>query len=201
MHSSFNRRTATKVKDGRVQRKNRRARTFDQQLTIDRQSPGANARHVLSKRDLQTFIDLIPDWPRLSKGLKRIVLSAGDSGADAYYYFYHRDDTGAIYLHAWDQDLWVELSPKYFQDHAEVFGELGVSSNATETGVICRFTEDQARAFMLLHIFMHELGHHHHFLRMKHRSTKLDEDYAERFATARFHTLMPAYVKAFGDPR
>jgi hypothetical protein len=25
---------------------------------------------------------------------------------------------------------------------------------------MCRFTEAQARAFMLLHVFLHELGHH-----------------------------------------
>jgi hypothetical protein len=200
MRASFNRRTATKVKDGRVQRKNRRTLTAGHGLLIDRESPGVNARHVVSKRDLQRFIEIIPDWPRLSDRLERVTLSAADSSADAYYYFYHREKTGAIYLHAWDEDLWVDLSQKYFDDHAEILVRLGVSSDATKEGVLCRFTESQARAFVLLHVFLHELGHHQHFLRMKHRSTEFDENYAERFAAARFQSLYAAYIEAFGDP-
>jgi hypothetical protein len=201
MRTGFNRRTATKVKDGRVQRKNRQTLTVGQKLLIDRESPGANARHVVTKRDLQTFIDIVPDWPRLSDRLERIVLSAADSSADAYYSFYHRERTGAIYLHAWQEDLWVEFDQKYFENHAEFLNQLGVSNDSIKEGVVCRFTEAQSRGFTLLHVFMHELGHHHHRLRMKHRSTALDENYAERFAAAQFHTLYPAYIRVFGDPR
>jgi hypothetical protein len=62
MHATFNRRTATKVKDGRVQRKNRHRPTGHEGYVLDRESPGRGFRHVVTKRDVQAFIDIIPEW-------------------------------------------------------------------------------------------------------------------------------------------
>jgi len=107
MQPMINRRTATKVKDGGVQRKNRHMPTPWLGHVVDRESPGRDFRHVVSKRDLQDFIDLIPDWAQLAEKLERIVLAA-PSSADGSYKFYHREGTGAIFLHAWHKDLWVE---------------------------------------------------------------------------------------------
>ena len=154
---------------------------------------------MLSKRDMQAFFQLIPDWSGLSRRLTRIVLAPPDS-ADGWHVFYYREETCAIFLTAWDKDLWVELSAAYFQEHEPIFARLGVAHDRTESGVTCRFTEAQARAFMLLHVFMHELGHHHDRLHHKHRDSSRGEDYAERFANGRFEQLYPAYVRAFGDP-
>lgn len=199
MHTSLNRRTATKVKDGRVQRKNRHLPTVLQGYVLDRESPGRGFRHVVSKRDLQAFIDIIPDWHNLSQRLERIVL-AGFGSADGEYAFYHREETGAILLKAWREDLWVELTTQYFDAHKEVFSRLGLSHDRAKRTAVCRFTEAQARAFMLLHVFMHELGHHHDHVHQKHRNSFKGEDYAERFATTRFEELYPAYVRVFGNP-
>src|SRR6266566_9709409 len=192
MRISYNRRTATKVKDGRVQRKNRHIPTGRLGYVLDRESPGRGFRHVLSKRDLQAFIDLIRDWHQLSRNLERIVL-ASDRPADAVYAFYHREETGAIFLHPWYEDLWIELTPAYFEAHADIFERIGVSFDRVQGAFLCRFTEAQAKAFMLLHVFMHELGHHHDRLHQKHRHSTKGEDYAERFATAWFNELLPAY--------
>ena len=200
MRISYNRRTATKVKDGRVQRKNRHIPTGRLGYVLDRESPGRGFRHVLSKRDLQTFIDLIPNWDQLSQNHERIVL-AGHHPGDAAYEFYHREETGAIFLHAWHEDLWTELTPAYFEAHADIFERIGVSFDRVQGAFLCRFTETQARAFMLLHVFMHELGHHHDRLHQKHRRSTKGEDYAERFATMRFKELFLAYVRVFGDPK
>jgi len=199
MHTSFNRRTATKVKDGRVQRKNRHLPTGLQGYVLDRESPGRGFRHVVSKRDVQAFIDVIPDWHHLSQRLERIILSCRSS-EDGAYEFYHREETGAIFLSAWREDLWIELTVEYFDAHEEIFSRLGVSHDRAERTVVCRFTEAQARAFMLLHVFMHELGHHHDRLHQKHRDSTRGEDYAERFATNRFDQLFPVYVRIFGNP-
>jgi hypothetical protein len=196
MRISYNRRTATKVKDGRVQRKNRHIPTGRLGYVLDRESPGRGFRHVVSKRDLQAFIDIIPDWDQLSRNLERIVL-AGHGTADAVYAFYHREETGAIFLHAWHEDLWIELTPEYFEAHADIFQRIGVSFDRVEGAVMCRFTEAQARAFMLLHIFMHELGHHHDRLHQTHRHSTKGEDYAERFATSRFNDLFPGIRACF----
>ncbi len=199
MHPTFNRRTATKVKDGRVQRKNRQRPTGHDGHVLDRESPGRGFRHVVTKRDVQTFIDLVPDWHRLSERLERIVLASG-SEDDGLYLFYNREETGAIFLHAWADDLWREIATPYFDAHQEIFERLGVSFVRGEDSVMCRFTEAQARAFMLLHVFMHELGHHQDRIHQKHFGSTKGEEYAERFATHRFNQLFPTYVRIFGHP-
>ena len=200
MKRSYTSRTATRVKDGRVQPKNRHRPTGHEGYVIDRQSPGRDHRHVVSKSDLQTFIDLIPEWTRYSERLERIVLAPRDESADGYHAFYHEEETGAIYLNAWPEDLWVTLVPIYFEAHKEVLEKLDVTTTPTEDGVICHFTEAQARAFTLLHIFMHELGHHFDRIHQKHRSSTKGEDFAEQFANRQFHQLFVRYTEAFGHP-
>jgi len=200
MRNTFNRRTATKVKDGRVQRKNRHRPTEHDGYVLDRESPGRGFRHVLSKRDIQAFIDLIPDWHRFSERLGRIVLASRSDDCDGLYEFYHREEAGAIFLHPWPDDLWRQIATPYFDAHQHLFQTLGVSYDRREDSVLCRFTEGQARAFMLLHVFMHELGHHYDRIHQKHLGSSKGEDYAERFATSRFDQLFAAYVRAFGHP-
>ncbi len=87
MHTTFNRRTATKVKDGRVQRKNRHRPTGHEGYALDRESPGRGFHHVVSKRDVQAFIDIIPEWCRFSERLERIVLAGPDQDADVCAHF------------------------------------------------------------------------------------------------------------------
>jgi hypothetical protein len=200
MRIAYNRRTATKVKHGRVQPRNRHVPTGLLGLVIDRESPGRGSRHVLTKRDLVAFIDIIPDWSRLSQRLERIVL-ASDTTLDGHYAFYHREETGAIFLHAWHQDLWTEFDTDHFESHRDLFERLGVSSDRTREAVLCRFTEAQARAFMLLHVFLHELGHHYDRLQQLHGKSTSGEDYAEQFANSRFNLLWPDYIRILGDPR
>lgn len=200
MRGSFNRRTATKVVNGSTRSKNRITPTSHRGYVIDRQQPGVGFRHVLSKRDLLAFFDIIPDWSSLSHRLERVVLCTGDEGTDGYHEFYHREGTGAIYLHAWREDLWTDLPVDYFEAHRTHFEKLGVAFDRDEECYTCRFSEAQARAFVLLHIFMHELGHHHDHTHKKHRRTSRGEDYAERFANRYFDQLFPAYVEVFGNP-
>jgi len=195
----FNRRTAIKVKDGRVQRKNRHRPTGREGYVFDRESPGRGCQHVVTKRDVQAFIDIIPEWHRFSERLERIVL-AGGTRSDGAHEFYYRKETGAIFINAWPDDLWREFGTHYYAAHQEIFERLGVSCERLEDSVICRFTEAQACAFMLLHVFMHELGHHYDRIHQKHADSTKGEDYAERFATSRFGQLFPAYVAVFGHP-
>jgi hypothetical protein len=200
MHAQFNRRTATKVKDGRVQRKNRHRPTGHEGYVLDRESPGRGCRHVVTKRDIQAFIDIIPEWERYSERLERIVLAAYNGDCAGAYEFFHREETGVIYLQAWGEDLWTDLPLDYFNSHENIFDKLGVSYDRQDDFVTCRFAEAQARAYMLLHIFMHELGHHYDRIHQKHLGSSKGEDYAERFATSRFEQLFPAYVRVFGHP-
>jgi hypothetical protein len=200
MHSSFNRRTATKVKAGRVQRKNRHRPTGHDGFVLHRESPGRSFRHVVIKRDIQAFIDVLPNWHRYSERLERIVLASPSEGCDAAHYFYRREETGAIFLHAWREDLWTDSTIPYFDSHHEIFERLGLSYDRGEDCVSCRFTEPQARAFMLLRVFMLELGHPYDRIHQKHSDSSKGEDHAERFATSRFEQLFPLYVRVFGHP-
>jgi len=200
MRTSLNRRTATKVKDGRVHRKNRHLPTGRLGYVLDRESPGREFRHIVSKRDIQAFIEMIADSHRLTQGLERIVLASRNFSEDGAYVFYHREETEAIFLHAWPENVWIELSVAYFDAHEPVFCRLGVAFDRSKEVVDCRFTEAQARAFTLLHVFMHELDHHHDRLEQKHRDSGRGEGHAERFANSRFEQLNPGYVRAFGDP-
>ena len=183
-----------------MQRKNRHQPTGHEGYVLDRESPGRGFRHVVSKRDVQAFIDIIPGWEGLSERLERITLAARSDDCDGAHEFFHREETGAIYLNAWPEDLWVELRAGYFDSHQQIFERLGVSYDRMADIVMCRFTAVQARAFTLLHVFMHELGHHYDKVHQKHLGASKGEDYAERFANSRFEQIYWQYVMVFGDP-
>ena len=199
MHRTYNRRTAMCVKGGAVKRSNRHQLSGLRGYTLDRRSPVRGYNHVVTKRDVQAFIDLIPDWSDLSRKIERIVLASSDD-CDGEYVTY-KDDLSTILLYAWPSDLWTELSLRYFEDHWWLLEELKVVNDApVGDAVLCRFNRDQARAFMLLHVFLHELGHHHdRLVRAADRSTS-GEEYAERFANERFHAMYPDSCRVFGDP-
>ncbi len=125
---SFNSRTATKIKNGRVQPKNRNRPTGHDGYVIDRESAGRGYRHVVTKQDLQAFIDIIPEWPRFSERLERIVLVGPSWDAHGFHAFYHKEETGAIFLTVWRTELWMDLRPSYFEAHQGILERLGVST-------------------------------------------------------------------------
>ncbi len=201
MRTAFTSRTATKVKNGRVQPKNRNRPTSHSGCVIDRESPGRGFQHVVTKADVQAFLDIIPEWNRYSERLERIVLAAPARNCDGMYEFFHREESGVIYLHAWAQDLWVEMVPSYFQAHRHIFDLLGIRYDAGAEQACCYFSRAQARAYTLLHVFLHELGHHFDRIHQKHLGATKGEDYAEHFANSRLEMLMPRYVQIFGTPQ
>ena len=67
-----------------------------------------------------------------------------------------------IYLSAWEADQWVEYSAEHYKNHQEIFERLGVPCEAMDDGdYLCKFDEPAIRDYQLLHILLHELGHHH----------------------------------------
>lgn len=60
-------------------------------------------------------------------------------------------------------------------------------------------TDSQARAYQLLHIFLHELGHHHDRMTTKRQlSTSRGEPYAEAYARRHEGLIWDRYLKVFG---
>jgi hypothetical protein len=194
---SSQRKTTPKVRDGRVQKKDSHAVTnnyYDHpqpELVIDRKRPGPGHRHLLSVEDVREFIKLIPNWNLLSHGPEAIVL-CWDEDAHGW------STKNVIAVCSWPRDLWIEYETKFFESHRELLERLGVEYECAPEGVLCKFTEQQAKAFQLLHIFLHELGHQVDRMAVKNPSRAHNgEPFAEGFAYAWEKKVWDAYFRRF----
>jgi hypothetical protein len=213
----YARKTTPRVRDGRVQRKNHRdvsrPRGGAPLLRVEPPRPGYH--HTISEPDLRRFVALLPDWEDLSVGLDEIVLTDHDEDVDGWYeqgsvYVCAWPDTPVVELvqvyyeehREVLQQLGVRVGKPGWCYHGvfDSVDELELDETCdlvhTDEGVHlyervfpCRFTPRQARAFQLLHILLHELGHHR---------GGADEDYAEAYALRHGRTLLERYRSSFG---
>jgi hypothetical protein len=197
---SGNRRSATRVRDGRVQKKNNwspdRGDYFavaQDEVRLDRRDPGPGFRHVVTIAQLRAFIALLPDWDDVAVGLDAIVL---DEGQDCMGWH----DIGIVAVCAWEHGLWWEACDPAFEDaHRDVLEIIGVERELQADELKVRWTDEQARAFQLLHILPHELGHHHDRITTKsQRRAARGEPYAERYAYRVLDAVWPTYARHFG---
>jgi len=201
MNIRINRKTTPKVKMGVIQKKNNHAITAREGYVVDRVRPYKGFKHVITKKEIHDFIDLIPDWETIGVGIESIILDEGGDDFDGLYRHYVRENTGVIWLSAWPREMWVEFEKSYFSEHKWHLDILGVVYEQQKEDWMCYFTEKQAKAFMLMHIFLHELGHHVDYFRGRDQNLKFDgEEFAENFANERFNEIWPAYVRRFGQP-
>jgi len=195
----INRKTTPRVRAGRVQKKNNWEETPNYYNTaqkiplVDRRRPGPGYRHVLKQRDIHAFIDILPDWQELSKGLDAIVLAPGTRGAAGYH------TTGCVHICAWDQDLWEESRLDFFEDHQDIFDRLELPYDRCEGYVLCKWREPTIRAYQLLHILLHELGHHHDRITTRSQADAArGEPYAEAYARKYADRIWDRYFEVFG---
>lgn len=196
------RRTAPKVEGGRVLRKNRHTLTPNcwstqpDTLVIDRERPGRGYRHLLRREDILDFINILPDWDELAVGLRAVVLA---QGRPDYFGMYHH--VGVIRICAWPRDLWIDWSKNWFQTVEPIVSRLGVPTEECGSSISLRFTESQVRAFQLLAVFLHELGHHHDRMTTRRRyRTARGESFAESYALRHADVIWDRYVQVFGQP-
>lgn len=153
---------------------------------------GPASRHLVSKDDLRRFLEILPNRDGLLQGLNAIVLDRGDRDCMGW----HRP--GVIGLCAWDRCIVFENCVfEFIVDHREILDKLNVPYNCIEGGTIL-FTEATARAFALIHVLVHELGHHHD--RMTTRSRKVacrGEGYAEAYARKYEDEILACFQKIF----
>jgi hypothetical protein len=193
------RRDAVRVRGGRTQKKNNwrpdRADYFalaQDEIRLDRRSPGPGFRHLLTIAQLRSFVGLLPDWDEVAVGLDAIVLDAGEDGTHGWAW------DGVVAVCAWEHELWWEdCSPWFVKDHREVFDLIGVDVVRHGRRVQVRWTEAQARAFQLLHILPHELGHHHDRITTRSWAMARGEAYAEDYALRVQSQVWPAYAGLF----
>ena len=197
----INRKTAPKVVGGKPVRKNRWAETPNYYNTpqdtpaIDRRRSGPGYRHFLKKRDVERFINLLPDWKELSVGLNAIVLSPGRQTSDGW----HR--SGVVAVCAWKIEREIETCHWYWHAHRKLFDQIGVPVEKIDDDTyLCKFTESTIRAYQLLHILLHELGHHHDRMTTRSKRCSRGEGYAERYALRYADRIWESYLEEFGLP-
>lgn len=198
----INRKTTPKVVGGKPLRKNRWTKTPNYYNTaqdipaIDRRRPGPGYRHALKKRDVERFIRLLPDWEELSRGLNAILMAPGRLRLDGWY------RRGIVAVCAWEIDREIEISGWYYHEHRKVFRQIGIPcEEIDDDNYLCKFTERTVRAYQLLHILLHELGHHHDLMTTKSKkSCSRGETFAERYALSYADRIWESYINEFGLP-
>jgi hypothetical protein len=199
----FHRKTAPGVRDGRTLRKNDWKRTSSwytdpqPRLVFDRRRPGAGYRHLLLKRDIERFVNLIPNWSSVSVGLDLIVLDSGRAECDGWY------DRGAIGICAWPTDQTYEANARWYRGHRAFLARIEARVGGADTDdIVVHWTPWTARAYLLCHVFLHELGHHRD--RMSTRSRRRcarGEGFAENYAWEFEPQIWERYLEEFGLPR
>jgi hypothetical protein len=197
----MHRRSAPRVVDGVVQRQNRWQPTSDYWNTpqrvpaVDRRRPGKGYRHVLRKDDVMRFIDLLPNWEELSRGVNAIVLAPGNEECDGWY-----DDVGVVAVCAWERELHRTVEAWWYAEHRDIFDRIEVACvDDGDGGVLCRFTEANVRGYQLLHVLLHELGHHHDRRTTRsRREPSRGEKYANRYAREYEQRVFARYLDVFG---
>jgi hypothetical protein len=163
-------------------------------LPIARERPAPGFRHVLMRRDVVRFLELLEDWDELAEGLEGIRLAGGDPDCFGWY------EPGLVVLGAWPRTSAIILDEAWVEESRPVLERLEVPIESLGGGRRrLEFDERSARGFLLLDVLLHELGHHHD--RMHTRSQyecSRGEPYAMDYAERRTEELWERYVDAFG---
>jgi hypothetical protein len=197
---SSQRKTGTKVRDGKVTRKNRtelsnhysQVRQFE--TVIDRLRPGEGYKHYLTIADVRRFIGILPDWDELSAGLDAIILDEGGGRMG-----WHWD--GVVAVCAWERELVSDWDNEFAEAHAAILDRLGVERKPMPNdpqGTLCYFDEPSIKGFQLMHILLHELGHHHDRMNTRsRRASARGENYAESYSLKYAERIWDAYFRVF----
>ena len=194
-------RQTPRVKAGAVQKKHRwdyyekehAVRVGDGELPIVWEPAVRGCRHLVSEGDLRKFVGLVPQWPEYSVGLRGLVLGDGDDDSLGWH------DLGVICINAWDSEIEQTWDREFFDEHQPILDRLMVPYELGDADVYCEFTKKTAAAFLLMHVFLHELGHHYDRMqtRAKMHSPK-GEPFAESFGNELADRMWIDYFRAFG---
>src|SRR3954452_2798058 len=142
----IHRRTAMKVRDGRVLKKHNwrldpgdyRALPQDE-IGLDRRRPPEGSRHLITIAELRRFLALLPDWDEVAVGLDAIVL---DSATDCAGWC----GPGVVAVYAWDHDLWDWWPAAMVDEHRQILDLLAVERVPIETSREHREFMEELRA-------------------------------------------------------
>lgn len=64
-----------------------------------------------------------------------------------------------------------------------------------------QYSENSMRAFQLMHVLLHELGHHHDRMTTRsQRQSARGDSYAEQYALRYMGEIWDSYITEFGHP-
>lgn len=198
------------------------ARSPDE-IRLERRRPAEGHRHLVTVAHLRTCLPMLPDWEEAAKGLRAIVLA---SDTDSYGWYqagvvalcnwehdlWTLESPAFLTEFATLLDLLdvvrVPAQKSFFvSDLNATLRDINESvdgppvkpltvPNATWHEV--RWTEAQARAFLLLYTLPHELGHHHDAMTQRNeRALPRGEPYAEAYAHRALDAVWPLYTREF----
>ena len=193
----MHRRSTPKVKNGQVRRKNRTDESpsiWNHEARwpqIIREKPGQGYRHVVRIPDVQKFLGILPDWDEMSISLNTVLLATGESGCMGWHSY------GIVAINAWDRDDEKGWDKGFLLDHSEILDRLDVDYDPGSGK--CHFNDVQAKSFLLMHVLLHELGHHHDRMTTSSQIySSRGESYAENYAIRYAEEIWDSYFKEFG---
>jgi hypothetical protein len=195
----MHRKTAPRVRGGKVQKKNNwkparddYSRVHQPWPVIDRRRPGAGYTHVLRRADVARFLQLLPGWDKLESGLDAIVLAPGEWNTEGWY------QSGVVAICAWEKGLWTRSTREYCDMNRAIMDRLDVPREDRGSYVLCKWTETAVRAYQLLEVLLHELGHHHDVITTRsRREAARGEPYAARYARRHGGDIWASYAQVF----
>jgi hypothetical protein len=160
---------------------------------IHRKHPGPGHRHVLLIRHVREFLAILPEWPALAVGLNAVLLAPARPNCDGF----HRP--GLVAICAQPRNLrQLVTNVAYVDDHRDIFDRLGVPVEKTDDGHVLHFTERTLRAYQLLHVLLHELGHHHDRMTTRpQRRASRGERFAELYARTHADHIWSRYLALY----
>ncbi len=163
------------------------------EIQIERTDPGPGYRHVVTVAQLRRFIEILPDWDELAIGLEAISLYRGNPE------WLGLSNPGVVVITAWDRDLWWWVGNDWIAQNAELIDRLGVEivDVPGAPAVQVRWTEAQARAYLLTDVLVHELGHHRDRMTTRGDRAPRGEPYAEQYARRVRVEIWPDYARLF----
>jgi hypothetical protein len=94
---------------------------------------------------------------------------------------------------------WDDTIPSFIEEHRSLLDRLGVVREQVGDCLVCKWNEPQARTFQLVHILVHELGHHHDRMTTRsQREASRGEPYVEEYARLHEDVLWSACAAWLG---
>ena len=198
------RKVTPKVRNGKVQKKDRHQWTEFQDLLDEntfstiKMKPEEGYIHVVDQKCVLDFVSLIPDWENISKGLSALVLDSEGCNhqTDINYYpkSYH-----SIWLSAFPKDMTLYWSKGFAMGHKKITDFLGVEQEEIDGGEIKTvWTKPKAQAWQLLHLFLYDLYCHFECFAQGKEKYYHQDKLAEEYAIKTAELIVSDYEKVIG---